>query len=208
LDADAPRPTGGPAPEPAAAPPTPTPAAPEPEPATVRHSLRTLFKALAAVVGVATSVTALIFTFAPDLKPSGAAPTQAAKLSELSVDEAATFGQYLARIDQPRAGYTEADLHRRGALLDFRVRIDGFKNRRLLLKWELFDKESGDEIDQSTAIQIEPTNQTNEATWQFWVPIPRDGGPYVAIVELIEQKQNHLLKLATIRTKDLPAISG
>ena len=174
----------------------------------VGHSLRTLFKALAAVIGVLTSATALIFTFAPDLRPSGDAPTQSAKLSELSVNAAATFGQYLARIDQPRTGYTAADLRRRGALLDFRVRIDGFKGRNLLLKWELFDEQSGDEIDESTAIQIKPTNQTNESTWQFWVPIPHDGGPYEAIVELIEKKENHLLKLATLRTEELRAIPG
>jgi hypothetical protein len=176
--------------------------------AVLGHSLRTLFKALAAVIGVLTSVTALVFTFAPDLRPSGDAPTQSAKLSELTVDEAATFGQYLARIDQPRTGYTDAALRRRGALLDFRVRIDGFKGRSLLLKWELFEEESGDELDESTAIQIKPTNQTNESTWQFWVPIPKDGGPYVAIVELIERKKNHLLKLATLRTEELHPISS
>ena len=167
------------------------------------HSVRTLFKALAAVIGVLTSATALIFTFAPDLKPSGDAPTQAATLSELRVDETATFGQYLARIDQPATGYEESDLRRIGALLDFRVRIDGFKGRRLLLKWELFDDRTGGEIDESTAIKIEPTNQTNESTWQFWVPIPRTGGPYVAIVELIEEKKHHRLKLATLQTKEL-----
>ena len=55
---------------------------------------------------------------------------------------------------------------------------------------------------------IEPTNQTNESTWQFWVPIPHDGGPYEAIVELIEKKENHLLKLATLRTEELRAIPG
>ena len=160
------------------------------------------------MIGVLTSATALIFTFAPDLRPSGEAPTQSAKLSELNVDKAATFSQYLARVDLPRTGYTRADLRRRGALLDFRVRIDGFKGRMLLLKWELFDRDSGDEVDESTAIQIKPTNQTNESTWQFWVPIPRDRGPYLAIVELIERKETHLLKLATLRTDELPAISG
>lgn len=172
------------------------------------HSARTLFKAVAAVVGVATSVTALVFTFAPDLRPSGDAPAQSAELSELRVDKAATFGQYLARIDQPLTGYDEQDLRRVGALLDFRVRIEGFKDRRLLLKWELFDDRSGEEVDESTAIGIEPTNQTNESTWQFWVPIPSDGGPYVAIVELIEEKENHRLKLASLPTEELQALPG
>ena len=119
------------------------------------------------------------------------------------MDEGATFAQYLARIDQPRSGYSDAALRRRGALLDFRVRIEGFKDRRLLLKWELFDQRSGDEVDESKAIQIEPTNETNESTWQFWIHVPRRGGPYVAIVELVERKPSHLLKLATLRTSEL-----
>jgi hypothetical protein len=152
------------------------------------------------------SATALIFTFAPDLQPSGAAPTQAATLSELAVDEGATFAQYLDRIDQPREGYDKAFLARRGALLDFRVRIEGFKGRPLLLKWELFDRRSGDQVDESRAIQIDPTNETNEATHQFWIPIPKDGGPFFAIVDLLEQKPAHQLKLATLRTDDLQAV--
>ena len=157
------------------------------------------------MLGVVASATALIFTFAPDLQPSPDAPTQSAKLSELNVDEGASFAQYLARIDQPNDGYTKALLARRGALLDFRVRIEGFKDRTLVLKWELFDRQSGDQIDESTAIEVEATNQTNEATWQFWIPVPREGGPFFAVVDLLEQKPNHQLKLATLRTEDLRA---
>lgn len=119
----------------------------ETEAAAVGRSLKTILGAVAAVLGVVASATALIFTFAPDLQPSPAPETQSAELSELRVDEGATFAQYLARIDQPRDGYTEALLQRRGALLDFRVRIEGFKDRTLVLKWELFDRATGDQVD-------------------------------------------------------------
>jgi hypothetical protein len=167
------------------------------------RSVRTAYKVFAAVIGTVTSVTALAFTFAPDLRPSGDPPTQSAKLSELRVNPHASYGQYLARIDQPTAGYDQAQLRRRGALLDFRVRIEGFKSRSLLLKWELFDNVSGDEVDEAKDVQITPTNQTNEATWQFWVPIPRQKRAYVAVVELLEQKKTHQLKLASLETKAL-----
>jgi hypothetical protein len=166
-------------------------------------SVRTTFKVFAAVVGLATSVTALVFTFAPDLRPSGDPPAQSANLSELRVKPDASFAQYLARIDQPIAGYDQAQLRRRGALLDFRVRIEGFKGRELLLKWELFDDASGNQVDESKDVQITPTNQTNEATWQFWVPIPRKNRTYVAVVELLEQKRTHQLKLASLETEAL-----
>jgi hypothetical protein len=178
----------------------------ESDAAAVGRSLKTILGAAAAVIGVVASATALIFTFAPDLQPSGAAPTQAASLSELTVDEGATFAQYLARLDEPTEGYAKAVLQRRGALLDFRVRIEGFKDRALVLKWELFDRRSGEQVDESTAIQIEATNQANEATWQFWIPVPGTGGPFFAIVELLEQKASHRLKLATLRTDDLDPV--
>jgi hypothetical protein len=144
----------------------------------------------------------------PDLQPSGAAPAQSATLSELRVDADATFGQYLARIDQSPAGYSDRQLRRRGALLDFRVRVEGFKGKKLLLKWELFDDASGVERGESKAIEISPTNATNEATWQFWVPLPADHGRYVAIVELVEKKRDYLLKLASLETGKLPGLGG
>ena len=203
MGAEVPSSAAEPAPEPAAPAHAPAPTPPKPESEAVGRSLKKIFTAVAAVLGVVTSATALIFTFAPDLQPSGDVPTQSAKLSELTVDEGATFAQYLARIDQPTDGYTNVFLQRRGTLLDFRVRIEGFKGRTLVLKWELFDRGSGDQVDESRAIQVEATNQTNEATWQFWIPMPRTGGPFFAIVDLLEQKANHQLKLATLRTDDL-----
>jgi hypothetical protein len=215
LGAEASTPAAGPAPAVSA------PAAPSPPPATAEaakpltaeaaaagRSLRKVYKAIAASVGVISSITGLIFVFAPDLKPSPAAPIQSAKLSDLRVDADATFRQYLARIDQSPAGYSAQQLQRRGALLDFRVRIEGFKGRTLLLKWELFDDKTGIERRESKAIQITPTNATNEATWQFWVPLPNDRGRYVAIVELIEQKKSHLLKLASLETDMLSGLAG
>jgi hypothetical protein len=128
-------------------------------------------------------------------------------MSDLRVDAEATFGKYLARVDQPATGYTERQLQRRGALLDFRVQIEGFRGKTLLLKWELFDQ-GGTQINESKAIRITPTNETNEATWQLWVPLPRDQGRYVAFVELIEQKPTHQLKLASLETTELSGVDS
>jgi hypothetical protein len=154
---------------------------------------------------VASSATALVFTFAPDWVPTGDSPSQAATLSDLRVDAEATFGKYLARLDQPATGYSERQLSRRGALLDFRVRIEGFQGKTLLLKWELFD-EAGTQVNESKAIRITPTNETNEATWQLWVPLPLNQSRYVAFVELIEQKPSHMLKLASLETGELRGV--
>lgn len=193
---------GAPAPEQSA------PAQPPAAGAAAGRSVRTAYKVIAAAVGLISSVTGLLFVFVPDLRPTGAPPAQSATLSELRVNADATFRQYLARIDQPLDGYAEEELSRRGALLDFRVRIEGFRGTTLLLKWELFDDPSGDEVDESRAIRITPTNEQNEATWQFWIPLPEDDGRYVAIVELIEQKEDHLLKLASLETEELRGLAA
>lgn len=202
---------GGPAPappnEPHAGPPTSAEGTGWKPPAATR-SLRTLAKGIGALVGVASSVSALVFAFAPDLKPQGDAPMQRAELSDLRVDADATFGQYLARLDEPGIGYKERQLRRRGALLSFRVRIEGFKGTTLLLKWELFDDETGKQLSESKAIQITPTNETNEATWQFWLPLPQDRGRYVGVVELLEEKESHRLKLASLETGELRGLAA
>jgi hypothetical protein len=191
---------------------TTSPAPPETRLATeavaAGRSLQKVYKAIAGAVAFISAVVGLVFLLAPNLRPTGDAPTQLAKLSELHVDHDATFATYLARIDQSPAGYTARQLGRRGALLDFRVRIEGFKGRTLLLKWELFDDATGKQQDESKAIRIRPTNATNEATWQFWIPLPHDGRRYQAIVALMEQKKTYQLDLASLQTGALQGLGA
>lgn len=153
-----------------------------------------------AIVALVSGILGLVFLLKPDLKPSGAPQKQAATLSQLNVEPSASFREYLARIDQPVRPYTDHDLARRGALLRFRVAATGFKGEHLVLKWELFDRRSGNQIDESKATTLTPTNETNEAIWYFWVPLPRRPGKFYAVVELSQQKKSSLLGLDTLQT--------
>ena len=159
-----------------------------------------------ASLGLVSAVVGLVFAFWPDLQPDRAPSAQAATLSRPVVDRDATFRQFLARMDQPTRGYTKAQLARRGALLEFRVKITGFKGKDLRLKWELFDKASGRQVNESKAIEITPTNATNAAQWSFWIPLPRRHGPFYAVLDLLEQKRFHSLQLATTRTDPFPGL--
>lgn len=159
------------------------------------------------IVGLVSGIAGLIFLFNPDLQPSGEAEEEAATLSQLRIRPNTSFREYLAREDLPPTGYTERKLAERGALLQFRVRITGFEGRRLVLKWELFDQGSGRQVDESLDRTIRPTTQTNEANQRFFVPLPRQPGPYYAVVELLEQKQNHLLPLDTLETDPFPGLA-
>jgi hypothetical protein len=159
------------------------------------------------IVGLVSGIVGLVFLFKPDLQPSGEAAKQAATLSQLNMKPNASFREYLARVDLPATAYTEGQLARRGALLRFRVGITGFEGDRLILKWELFDAASGDQINESRATTISPTTETNEATWHFWVPLPRRAGKLYAVVELKQQKEHHLLALDTLETDPFRGLS-
>jgi len=193
--------------------PTTTPAPPPSTPlgsdaAAAGRSLKKAYKAIVGAVAFISTVVGLIFLFDPNLRPSGDAPTQLATLSQLHVDDHATFANYLARIDQSPNGYTAQQLARLGALLDFRVRVEGFKDKTLLLKWELFDNQTGKQRGESKAIRIRPTNATNEATWQFWIPLPHNHRRYHATVALLQDKKTYQLDLASLQTGTLRGLAA
>jgi hypothetical protein len=159
------------------------------------------------IVALVSGIVGLVFLFKPDLRPSGEASKQAATLSNLRVRPNVSFREDLARADIPATGHTEAQLARRGALLRFRVQITGFEGERLTLKWELFDARSGDQVNESKAITITPTTETNEADQPLWVPLPKRAGKFYAVVELKQQKENYLLALDTLETSAFPGRS-
>lgn len=172
-----------------------------------RPSPGALLALAATIVGLVSGVLGLVFLLNPDLQPSGEADEQAATLSQLRVKPNASFREYLAREDFPTASYTAEKLAERGALLQFRVRITGFEGRPLILKWELFDDASGEQVDESLARSIRPTTKTNEANQRFFVPLPARPGSYRAVVELLEQKENSLLPLDTLETEPFPGLA-
>jgi hypothetical protein len=172
-----------------------------------RPSPTALLAIAGTIVGLVSGIAGLVFLFQPDLKPTAEASKQAATLSQLRVKPSVSLRTYLAVADLPETPYTKAQLARRGALLRFRAQITGFEGERLLLKWELFDAKSGDQVDESTDTMITPTTETNEATWPFWVPLPRRKGPFYAVVELKQQKAHHQLALDSLESDPFPGLS-
>jgi hypothetical protein len=172
-----------------------------------RPSPGALLALAATIVGLISGIAGLVFLFAPDLQPSGEADEETATLSQLRVRPNVSFREYLAREDMPTTGYTAQKLAERGALLQFRVSITGFEGRRLILKWELFDEQGGGQVDESLDRSIKPTTKTNAANQRFFVPVPQEAGQYYAVVELLEQKENHLLPLDTLETDPFPGLA-
>jgi hypothetical protein len=128
-----------------------------------------------AAAGLAIAVIGIVAMLLPSLSPQNQPATRAARLSNPTLDSNVTFGQYLDRKGMSRKPYTAtpALLARRGAYLRFDFRVQGFKGKNLPLRWQLIDADTGDQLDHSNAVSIRPDADTDQASWDFWVPFRR-----------------------------------
>jgi hypothetical protein len=151
--------------------------------------------AIAVVLGVG----ALLWA---SLKPQGseAPPTKAAKLSGLTLDRHVSFGQYLDRKALTKAPYSTTQLARRGAFVTFDFKVQGYKGKRLPLRYELIDARTGDLLWQQRDFAITPDAQTDQATWDFWAPLPSGADRrFYAQVQLYDDRG--VVPLDRLRTK-------
>jgi hypothetical protein len=135
-------------------------------------------------------------------KPQDPPATKAARLSKLTLDRDITFGQYLDRKQISRKPYRAAVLARRGAYVAFDFRVEGYKGKRLPLRWQLMDARTSDQLDQSRDIAIKPDATTDQGTWDVWVPLPRGDRRFYVEVQLYDDKG--LVPIGRLRTKRFP----
>jgi len=157
-----------------------------------------LIGALAAVAVVA----AAFLVLWPSLKPQNAPATKAARLSHLTLDRDMTFGQYLDRKALPRASYGPATLARRGAYITFQFRVEGYRGKRLPLRWLLFDARTGDLLTQSRDYAVTPAADTDQGRWDFWIALPRGHKRFSIQVQLYDNAG--LVPIGQQQTKRFP----
>jgi hypothetical protein len=124
-------------------------------------------------VGFVATVLGVVFVLWPSLKPEGPAPSRRAAVSNVTLERNVAFGQYLDRVKISRASYGPADLARRGVLVEFDYTIEGYKGKRLPLRWQLLDAQSADQVAQSEDLGITAEATTDRGTWPLWVAVPR-----------------------------------
>jgi hypothetical protein len=158
-----------------------------------------LVGAVAAVVVVATA----LFALWPLIKPDDAPATKAASLSNLTLDRDVSFGQYLDRKGMTRKPYGPAELARRGAFITFQFRVEGYRGKRLPLRWLLFDARTGDLLTQSRDYALTPAANTDQGTWDFfWIPLPRGHERFSIQVQLYDNAG--LVPIGQLETKRFP----
>jgi hypothetical protein len=122
-------------------------------------------RSISAVVAFVGMLLGIIFVLWPSLTPHGPPATKSATLQKLTLDRNVTFGQYLDRIEHSQTPFEPNTLARRGALVEFEFIITGYRAKRLPLRWQLIDAETGDQIDCSRDILIAPSATTERGTW-------------------------------------------
>lgn len=128
---------------------------------------------ISAVVVFGATFLGIVFLLWPWLKPEGPPETRGAMLNNFTLDRKVTFGQYLDRIELSRAPYKPDQLGRPGVLVEFNVVITGYKGKRLPLRWQLIDEESGEQLHGSRDLLIVPGSSTDQNAWPVWVPRPK-----------------------------------
>jgi hypothetical protein len=151
-------------------------------------------------IGLAVAVVGGLFALWPSIKPADAPPaTKAARLSNLTLDRDTTFGQYLDRKELPRKPYPPAQLARHGAYVEFHFGIEGYRGKRLPLRWQLVDAGTGDQLDQSRDIAITPDATTDQGNWDVWVPLPRGHRRFYVQVQLYDD--HGVVPIGRVRTE-------
>jgi hypothetical protein len=136
-------------------------------------------KAVAAAIPVAAASVALVagavgvlYLVSPGAKPDEPPATKGADLTVKTLDRV-TFRQYLDRVAVSSSGYRRTQLERLGALVQVKLVVRGYRNKRLPLWWRMVDTRTNEQIRQSKDLFYTPYANHDENISSIWVPLPR-----------------------------------
>lgn len=162
-----------------------------------RKQLLAAVAAIATVLGVVSSGTALFDWFGSKVNPATPPPAKIdSRLTPptlLSTHEA--LGSYLATTNQSAAGLSAFELAEPGFEFLIRIHLQGDQGRRLLLRWSVIDSKTGSPLPGSTynqdAAVLRPRGPDQERQWPIWLPSPPRRGKFVLRATLIDENEMH-----------------
>ena len=91
-----------------------------------------------------------------------------------------------------------------GVVVNFRAEIEGFRGKRSIVRWSLFDARKLTRMPQPwlrnrRALTLVPEAGRDGGTPAVWVPLPRKRGPYFVRLELLDDRGTRLAKADTER---------
>jgi hypothetical protein len=167
--------------------------------------LQRVGKGATGIVAFVASLLSVVFVLWPALKPDEPAPARSARLSNVTLEPNLSFGQYLDRIDQSRKPFPRSELEQRVAFAQFDFTIEGYKDKRLPLRWQLFDVRTGDRLAQARDVYITAVANRDSGTWQIYAPLPR-GGRRRLQFEIQLYDDRNAVPLSRVRTQQFPGL--
>ena len=166
-----------------------TPAEPEPK---SRRGLRQWFgelsttvKAAGGIAGAIAAVLALVFLLFPDLRPDPTPDESSATLSQPTLEQPVTFGQYLDRVESPRDPYTPEQLAKAGAFVVLGLEIKGYNGERLPIRWFVLNTGTHEIVNQQSRKHFfEPDREVETFSWPVWAALPANPGTFKLVFEV------------------------
>ena len=171
-----------------------------------RRDVFALVGKLGGLVGLVASVAGLVFLFFPGLKPVHV-DTGTASITDVRVLRPVTYRRYLEELELPRGTVSREQLRTRGILVSFHYQLDGFRGRKLPLRWELSNAATNALVDQDQAVTIVPLTNSEGRDWFVWVPQPGRRARYYITVTLYQPEQG-LVPLKRFDTRSFTTAGG
>jgi hypothetical protein len=157
------------------------------------------------VVGLISGVAGLFFLLFPQYRPERHEPaaSQSASISGVVVNPHTTRGQFLDYSDQSKLGFTKAQLDVVGASAFARVRIVGYRGKKLTLERQVINARTGDVIGVARDFLVEPLANSVTHRWWDWTPLRHGRGGYIMVIKLLDEGQK-----AAIACRETPMFGG
>ena len=155
------------------------------------RSVIALIAQVGTVVTVVSGIVSLVFVFRPGCQPQPGPDRAAAAISDVTVERGVSFGQYLQRLDYPAGTLSRAYLARKGVLVQFHFKIDGFKGKSLPLQTQLINDDTHDLVGTTArGISLVPGTNSEEGDWFAWSVVPRSRHHYHVVVAIKQPDGN------------------
>jgi hypothetical protein len=147
---------------------------------------------LATVVGLVIGVMTLI-----DLIFDDDPPTLNGEIQAVSERYDVSLREYIELVPEASGNFTEAQLAVLGTLVSVRVRLQGYKDREIPLRWTTYDAATGQPIGgerftDRTGQVFKPRADDRLGTARIWAPNPDKPGVYFIHVELYDDTEQLL----------------
>jgi hypothetical protein len=109
-----------------------------------------------------------------------------------------------SRVQVANASGAKPKLTPLGVVVNFSAQIEGYRGKRSVVRWSLFDARERTKMPQSwlrnrVALRLVPEAGSDRGSLAVWVPLPREHGPYFVRLELLDDSGNRLDKADTKR---------